>query len=151
MPVMLETCATIAVMNNNKNLKGRSRGVTRVTSHPPGTAAYFMLLLCMCLVISMSFCAPPGAKSWLRSLRFPNSPPLKNPRSSNEPVIKSLIQNVNVSVADLQTSSGLTSASEVGIKVVCSTRGSVGSSHRLSSFCCFSDPYCLSCESASLV
>ena len=79
-------------------LRGGSRGVTRVT----GSAAYFMLLLCMWQVISMSFCAPPRAKSWrqtlkfhspvspdpvnarsLRSLGFPKSPPLKNPRSAN--------------------------------------------------------------------
>ena len=35
-------CRTITFM-------GGSRGVTRVTSHPPGAAAYFMLLLCLWL------------------------------------------------------------------------------------------------------
>ena len=27
--------------------RGKSRGVTRVTSNPPGAAAYFMILLCV--------------------------------------------------------------------------------------------------------
>jgi len=60
--------------------RGGSRGVT---SHPPhGAAAYFMLLLCVWLNSQMLiFHSPispdPLNARWLRSLRFPKSPPLK--------------------------------------------------------------------------
>jgi len=69
-------------------------GLTRVTSHhPPARGSLFhVIIMCVTLVISMSFCAHPRAKSWqfhspvspdpldarsLRSLGFPKSPPSK--------------------------------------------------------------------------
>jgi len=69
-----------------------------MTSYPPGAAAYFMLLLCVKAIYTflimptfylknaqISFSRKPdplNARS-LRSLGFPKSPPLENPRSAN--------------------------------------------------------------------
>ena len=101
------TCMLKSVSNScsiGLKRRGRSRGwVTRVNSHPPGVAAYFMLFIMHATkVISMSFCAPPRAKSWRQTLKFhslvspdpsmlarfarsgsQSHPPLKNPRSAN--------------------------------------------------------------------
>jgi len=77
-------------------LAGADLGVTRVTSHPPPWrgSLFHVIIMRVTEVISMSFCAPPRAKSFsckpsplnarsLRSLGFSKSPPLKNPRSAN--------------------------------------------------------------------
>jgi len=52
--------------------RGGSRGWLGWLVTPPGAAAYFMLLLCVWLkLISMSFCAPPRAKSFSHKPRPP--------------------------------------------------------------------------------
>jgi len=67
--------------------------VTKVTSHPPpGAAAYFILLLCVIITLqTLKFHSPvsldPLNARSLRSLGFPKSPPLKNPRSANELIV----------------------------------------------------------------
>ena len=84
---MLEIC---------DEFRGGSRG--GVTSHPPVAAAYFMLLLCVWLKLFRCRFLPllepnPGDAlnaRLLRSLGFPKSPPLKNPRSANGPVRQSM-------------------------------------------------------------
>ena len=75
--------------------------MTRVTSHPPGTAAYFMLLLCprpnsQTLKFHSPVSPDPNNARSLRSLGFRKSPPLKNPRSANVTDVR--LQSITPSV-----------------------------------------------------